>query len=257
MASTTSILRTLPGQETDWERYNRAILDDPVPVQPVTRRPPSFRPRPPGMSVQEALDAEDVDPETWRQIKLTAHKPDENICEVSLIRPMWWIRETGARVGGTINLHMPEVGVVGPADVLYIGPCPPLEESNDARAAIPRVLGGPEFGASEGSRRPRTELVTGTFKHHGAKVINVFVAGLERPIGTTPSHPFYSVDRRGWVRAGELRPGEVLGQSTGPPGWTGLRTFRDCIPSTTSKSTARTPTSSRILESSSTTCAAT
>jgi len=69
--------------------------------------------------------------------------------------------------------------------VVHIGPAPPLEA-------------GPG------------QIVTGTFAHSAANVINLYVEGLDEPIGTTASHPFWCEDRQAFVPAGDLKRGERL-----------------------------------------------
>ena len=41
-------------------------------------------------------------------------------------------------------------------------------------------------------------------------MLDLRLTGLPEPIGTTATHPFWSLDRGGWTPAGELRPGERL-----------------------------------------------
>ncbi|MDD3471101.1 MAG: polymorphic toxin-type HINT domain-containing protein, partial [Thermoguttaceae bacterium] len=50
-------------------------------------------------------------------------------------------------------------------------------------------------------------LVTGTFCHLATQTIDLVIDGVA-PIGCTPNHPFWSVDRRAFVNAGELLVGE-------------------------------------------------
>jgi len=54
------------------------------------------------------------------------------------------------------------------------------------------------------------QIVTGTFAHSAANVINLYVDGLHEPIGTTDNHPFWSEDRQAFVPAGDLKSGERL-----------------------------------------------
>jgi hypothetical protein len=79
---------------------------------------------------------------------------------------------------------------VGAANVVSVGPCAPLKT---------------------GSGR----VVTGTFTHAGATVLDVGVEGLDNPVGATPMHPFYSADRRRYVAAKDLVAGERLLTSGG------------------------------------------
>jgi hypothetical protein len=60
-------------------------------------------------------------------------------------------------------------------------------------------------------------VVTGTFKHSSAKVIDLYVEGLVEPIGTTANHLFWSEDRAQFVRADELSLGERLRTVQGRP----------------------------------------
>jgi hypothetical protein len=85
---------------------------------------------------------------------------------------------------------MPEMGVVGQARVTAIKPCPPLEA-------------GPG------------KIVTGTFRHSRAQVLELWVQGERAVIGVTAGHPFWSPDRQAWVPAGELRVGERLAAKDG------------------------------------------
>ena len=51
--------------------------------------------------------------------------------------------------------------------------------------------------------------MTGTFTHETANnLLDVYVAGLDKPIGTTTNHPFWSEDRQAFVHAGWLNVGE-------------------------------------------------
>jgi hypothetical protein len=76
----------------------------------------------------------------------------------------------------------------GNAQVLEIANCPPI-------AANP----GPGF-----------QIVTGTFRHEAAQTLDISVEDELKPIGTTPNHPIWSVDREAFVRADNLTVGERL-----------------------------------------------
>jgi|GEM_PF-1137592 len=154
-----------------------------------------------------------VDPPIWRRIVLRCPKTDGSHADGNLLRPLWWLREQldatraedrGASrdpapltpdeilrlerdlVGAKFHIAVPECGVDGLAEVLEVHPCP----------AIPRV--------------PGTRVVTGTWRHHSARVIDLWIEGLDGPIGTTVNHPFWSEDRLAFVRADELQDGERL-----------------------------------------------
>jgi len=135
----------------------------------------------------DADDYDVIEPEHWRTITLSLDLSHGGHCDITLLRPLPWIASTGAAVGGTVALDMPEMGVSGAARVVAIEPCPPI--------------GPPAPGA-----RP----ITGTFVTTRASVIDLSIEGLAQPLGTTASHPFWSLDRAGWVAAGDLQPGEKL-----------------------------------------------
>ncbi len=121
----------------------------------------------------------------WRKLTLQAAKADGTFARVELLRSLRWIARHEAREGGTVDISVPECGIAGRAEVLAIGPCP-------------RIPPGPG------------RVVTGTFAHRSAKIVDVYVEGLSAPIGTTANHPFWSEDRRAFVRADALKPGELL-----------------------------------------------
>ncbi len=157
----------------------------------------------------------EIAPDHWRLIRLKMAKPDGGTLSIELLRPVLWLQlaaletlledaemddeaidafldhiedEAGLRgvlLGSTIELDLEELGAAGPAEVVEIAPCPELQEG-------------------EG------RIVTGTFSHTAANVIDVHVSGLAEPIGTTDTHPFWSEDRQAFVPAGELRVGEQL-----------------------------------------------
>lgn len=109
--------------------------------------------------------------------------------------PEIWVPQYDEKLlsGGTLYVSVPECGIDGHARVLSIGECPQVS---------PRP--GPEF-----------QVVTATFHHHGATIIDVGVSGLAETIGATPNHPFWREDKQDFVRADELHVGEQLRQADG------------------------------------------
>ncbi len=134
---------------------------------------------------EPSVDAEEVDPATWRRVDLVMPDGFGGDLEIVLLRPLWWVEAAGARAGGTVDLDLPEMGAVGTARVVSVGPCPPLKPG-------------------------KGKVVTGTYTHPGATVLNIQIDVLDAPIGVTPLHPFYSMDRRRYVVAGDLKVGETL-----------------------------------------------
>ena len=117
-------------------------------------------------------------------------KADDSVLKIELLRPHEWVVSHNAYAGTTIHLDLEEMGASGPAKVVNIGRAPPLAK-------------GPG------------QIVTGTFSHSAGNVINLYVAGLDQPIGTTDNHPFWSEDRQAFIPAGELQSGEHLRTENG------------------------------------------
>ncbi len=110
-------------------------------------------------------------------------KPDGSILFMAFL---WELRELGERqCGQSVPINLPELGISGLATITSIAPCPEVED-------------GPG------------RVVTGTFRHSNAAVIDLQVASETKPLGTTPNHPFWSEDRHDWVQAGQLNVGERL-----------------------------------------------
>ncbi|MFN9197651.1 MAG: polymorphic toxin-type HINT domain-containing protein, partial [Planctomycetaceae bacterium] len=171
------------------------------------------------------VTASEIDPATWRNIRLRMRKQHGGTLDIVLLRPLAWLAQQvdefdqlaaadshasvpphAARSGQVhagfqldsdvgqdpcwIHLALPELGAVGPAEVLAILPCPPLDS-------------GPG------------RTVTGTFAHAAADVLDLEIEGLDTPLGCTANHPFWSEDRQDFVPAGSLTIGEHLRTESG------------------------------------------
>lgn len=146
------------------------------------------------------LDFTDVTRPLWRYIDLRLQKPDGSIANINVGRPLWWIQETQASVGSTIDLSMVEVGIEGHAKVLRIGPC-----DGDSR---------------EGDKN--SNLVIGKIEHENAVVLDLVLNNdTAKPLGVTANHPLFSADQDDWVPAGEVKIGEKLKTSDGTVTLTG------------------------------------
>ena len=71
--------------------------------------------------------------------------------------------------------------------------------------------------------------VTGVFRFSRGLVYHLWVGGEPTPIRVTERHPFWSVDRRDWVAAGDLRNGERLQAAGGTAVVLGFE-FAGCEP---------------------------
>lgn len=103
------------------------------------------------------------------------------------------IRLAELLLGHIIDLTLPELGAKGPATIVEISHCPKIE-------------------SDDGTGR---RLVTSTFRHEGARVYDLHIAGEPRPIGVTANHPIWSEDRGEFVDADTLRHGERLRRADG------------------------------------------
>ena len=162
----------------------------------------------------------DVTPEHWRLVSLQMSRENGSTLHVQLLRPIEWLvteavvliveakdpQELFATpaptnpdrgtvdlslqrllLGQSIYLDLPELGAQGPATVTTIDPCPSLDPAQTGR-----------------------RLVTGTFRHSAANVIDVQIGRESESFGVTDNHPFWSIDRKQFVEAGQLEIGEHL-----------------------------------------------
>ncbi|WP_197440331.1 hypothetical protein [Polystyrenella longa] len=51
-------------------------------------------------------------------------------------------------------------------------------------------------------------MITATYKHQNASIIDVKIASEPVALGSTPNHPFWSEDRQQFIRADELNLNE-------------------------------------------------
>ncbi|WP_373548684.1 polymorphic toxin-type HINT domain-containing protein [Haliscomenobacter sp.] len=205
--SGTLVLTTLGAQPI--EALNPAT---PIPVYQAASTPTSYDPSTttefgiqalnaehtlPG-DVQD-IDREEITPATWRWLHLSYTKPDGTAAQVYLRRPLWWMQQHGARAPGDhITLLMPEMGIVGRAQLEAILPNTLDTHSWDYRAQ------------GDYAHYP----LTGFFAHESAEVWDLYFSSSKQPVGATYNHPFYSTDRGQYIYAGELALGErILTQS--------------------------------------------
>ena len=132
----------------------------------------------------------DPTPAGWRLVSVRMLKPDGTYFEAELLRPLSWISRHRAKPGAVIELTMPELHVVGAAEVLSISACPPIDPGD-----------GP--------------VVLSTFKNVAKNVLDIYVEGEAEPIGVTAGHPIWSEDRQAFIHSDQLQPGERLRSAVG------------------------------------------
>jgi hypothetical protein len=144
----------------------------------------------PEVSDDERAAFDEPNATDWKTLRLRMTKQNGGRLDITLLRPADWIEAVGAKSGSELELDLPEMGAVGRAEVLEIGPCPPI-------------------------RSGQGNVVTGTFAHESTDVIDLRIASQPAPIGCTSNHRFWSVDRREFLEAGKLRIGEHLDTPNG------------------------------------------
>lgn len=142
-------------------------------------------------SLDEVREA-DGDPRgEWvfrNRIRLLLQNDDGSSVAVVLLREEKWIEANGIHVGGSCYLDMPDMGTTGWATV----------EAIDSRLVFC-------YFNNRGS-----SMITGTFRHSAGRAGYLKLKAEPGPIGVTPGHLFWSVDREDWVPACELRSGEAV-----------------------------------------------
>ncbi|MEJ7589996.1 MAG: hypothetical protein WKF77_00455 [Planctomycetaceae bacterium] len=140
------------------------------------------------------VDATDITRLLCRTVDLEMRKPDGSVAELSVIRPLWWMKATDAAVGRTIDVALHEVGISGNATILNIGAC-----DVESRETLPGM-----------------NIVTGKIRHHNAMVWDLTFDGRsDEALGVTANHPIYSQTRQAWVPAGDLQLDEIVQTLTG------------------------------------------
>ena len=95
-----------------------------------------------------------------------------------------WLDEAGATAGSFVEFQVPELTSTSTAEVISVEACP-------------------ELSAGPG------RLVTATYRHESAEIIDVTVEGCET-IGTTANHPFWCVNTQSFIEADLLEVGQQL-----------------------------------------------
>jgi hypothetical protein len=130
------------------------------------------------------LDVKEMET-NWRFLRLQMIKADGSVADIELLRPVWWIETREAIAGNTIYLDLAELGAEGEAQVLSVEPSPKIQRSSG-------------------------NVVTGTFRHQASNLIDLYIEGLDQPIGCTANHPFWSVNRNTFVNAVDLYSDEKV-----------------------------------------------
>ena len=146
------------------------------------------------MTSLPSYDFEDMMPDTWTLIRFEVLKIDSTFCDVQMLRPNSWLKNRGINnIGDSTWLSMPEMGVCGLARVIGLEYSHLDTRSNDSRKML------------ESGYYP----VITTFRHKSNEVLNLYFTNSDK-IATTNPHPFWSIDRNGWISAERLNKGECV-----------------------------------------------
>lgn len=153
---------------------------------------------PPAQDSSDWIDIDyetEITPENWRWLKFAYTKPDSSISQVYLRRSLWWmVKHQANQSGDQVFLSLPDMGIRGLGRLEAI-----LPSYLDTRK-VPVQREG-DFVVSP---------VTGFFTHESTDVWDFYFTGLKEPVSGTSNHPFYSLDRKKYVAAGDLTIGEEI-----------------------------------------------
>jgi len=148
---------------------------------------------------QRLIDNEEITPYTWKWVCLEVRESNGSLLIAKLRRPIWWLQSTGAdKLGNTIQLDLPELEIRGAALVTAIW----------SSYVDTRILDFPNVGSQ--CYRP----IIGWFQRQAPKIWNLIFTNGDS-IGTTSTHPFYSLDQQAYVSASKLEIGERIKTTKG------------------------------------------
>jgi hypothetical protein len=140
----------------------------------------------------ETSSPSNIRPDTWRAVRLTMTQHGVDY-DLQFLRSTDWLDAQQAVAGHTIHLQLPEMGLDGPAEVIAINHCPPIEPN-------------------DGTGR---QVVTGLMSHPAENILDLQITDLDEPLGVTTTHPIWSETRQTFVKAADLQEGEHLRSATG------------------------------------------
>jgi hypothetical protein len=132
----------------------------------------------------------EIVPEQWPKISVALDNPEtpSNTLWLTMLRSTQWVSTASCRVGGPVFVALEELGW---ATVREIAPCPEIQPGQG-------------------------RVVTATFNHYGSNLLELRLEGQKEPLRPESRHPIFSETRQEWVRAGQMRLGELLRTANGP-----------------------------------------
>jgi hypothetical protein len=108
------------------------------------------------------------------------------------------------QIGDKINLNLQELGIVGVYTVSKI------DVTNHADSVYVALGLSESLEFSESPKAKELRAITGRFKRYAPEIWDYIFSNSTEPIGSTPNHPFYSIDRKVYIPIGEITIGEHL-----------------------------------------------
>ncbi len=164
--------------------------EGPVPIETLSLGDEVVSRPDPELKPGEAFEVP-IEPGSLSLVRLRYGHADGSTTIIETLRPASLVVAQGLAAGRTLPITVLELGIAGKAEVLGVE-----EYTAPVRADVP--------------------VVTTRFVTDAAAVVDLYLEGEERPIGVTPNHRVFSLDRGtggGWVEAGALRTGERLGSA--------------------------------------------
>ncbi len=162
--------------------------DGPVPIETLSLGDEVVSRPDPELQPGEAFEIP-IEPGSLSLVRLRHSHTDGSATTIETLRPASLVAAQGLAAGRTLPITVLELGIAGEAEVISVEP----------------------YAASI---RPDAPVVTTRFVTDAAAVIDLYLEGEQQPLGVTPNHRLFSLDRgpQGeWVEAGDLRSGERLG----------------------------------------------
>ncbi len=143
--------------------------------------------------LREQAEQIEPDPASWRKPSFRMRKEDGLLLWIDLLRTLAWVEANEIELGRTAFLNLPDMGAVGNAEVTAVAQCPPIMSGSGT-------------------------IVTGKFVHQsgGSDVVRLRLTGQRETTGVTRDHPYWSLDRKEFVKVGDLRIGETVDTEVGP-----------------------------------------
>ena len=107
------------------------------------------------------------DPSDLCILKLRMTKPDGELLHIDKLEFTDWLKAEQLTVGSTFHLEYEELGISSDAEILSIAPCPRIPPRPSEKHC----------------------LVTSKFAHEATNVLDLYLGGLNEPIGVTANHP--------------------------------------------------------------------